>query len=328
MVEKGWERLRKDKNNMRTALVGYTGFVGSNLAASFEFTDLYNSKNIKDAYGTEPDILVYAGLPAAMFKANANPDADFADIQKSIDNIKEIKPKQIVLISSVAVYDRTFDVDENHVIDETQLLPYGKNRLYLERCVAENCDGSLIVRLPALYGVNLKKNFIYDFINVIPAMLNEKKYQELADGDHGELIRSAYQLQDDKFYHLRATGEEKKGVYEYFSAASFNAISFTDSRSIYQFYNLGRLWSDIQKALENNIRLLNITTEPVSIAEVYKVLAGTDFNNELAKEPFNYDVRSIHAEKLGGAGGYLVNKSDELDDLKAYVVKEKMRIWG
>ena len=73
---------------------------------------------------------------------------------------------------------------------------------------------------------------------------------------------------------------------------------------------------------------MNITTEPVSIAEVYKVLAGTDFNNELAKEPFNYDVRSIHAEKLGGAGGYLVNKSDELDDLKAYVVKEKMRIWG
>lgn len=312
---------------MRTALVGYTGFVGSNLAASFEFTDLYNSKNIKEAFGTEPDLLVYAGLPAAMFKANANPDADFEDILQAIENIKAIKPERIVLISSVAVYDKIYDVDENHEIDENQLLPYGKNRLYLERWVAENCDG-LIVRLPALYGINLKKNFIYDFINVIPAMLNEKKYQELTSGDQVELIKSAYQLQDDKFYHLIATGEEKKRVYEYFSAASFNAISFTDSRSIYQFYNLGRLWSDIQKALESGIRLLNITTEPVSVAEVYKVLTGVDFKNELAKEPFNYDVRSIYAEKLGGADGYLVAKNDELADLKAYVEKEKKRIWG
>lgn len=312
---------------MRTALVGYTGFVGSNLAASFDFTDLYNSKNIKTAYGTEPDVLVYAGLPAAMFKTNVNPEADFADILQAIENIKAIKPKQIVLISSVAVYDKIYDVDENHVIDENQLLPYGKHRLYLEKWVAENCDG-LIVRLSALYGINLKKNFIYDFINVIPAMLNEKKYQELINEDHGELIKSAYQLQDDKFYHLIATGEGKKKAYEYFNTASFNAINFTDSRSIYQFYNLGRLWSDITIALKNSIRLLNITTAPVSVAEVYKVLTNKDFKNELAKEPFNYDVRSIHAEKLGGADGYLVNKNDELADLKLYVDKGKKRLWG
>lgn len=312
---------------MRVSLVGYTGFVGSNLATSFEFTDIYNSKNIEDAFGTKPDLLVYAGLPAAMFKANENPDADFADILQAAENIKAIRPKRIVLVSSVAVYDRIYDVDEKHVIDENQLLPYGKNRLYLENWVSENCDG-LIVRLPALYGINLKKNFIYDFINVIPAMLNEKKYQELVSGDYGNLLKSSYQLQGDKFYHLIATGEEKKRVYQYFKDSAFNAISFTDSRSIYQFYNLGRLWSDITTALEKNIKLLNITTEPVSVAEVYKVLAGTEFKNELMKEPYNYDVRSIYAEMLGGADGYLVNKTDELTDLKAYVDKEKKRIWG
>ena len=306
---------------MRTALVGYTGFVGSNLAAAYSFTDLYNSKNIESAYGTVPDLLVYAGLPAAMFKANANPEADFADILQAIDNIKAIKPKQIVLISSVAVYDRTFDVDENHVIDEGQLLPYGKNRLYLEKWVAENFDNSLIVRLPALYGINLKKNFINDYINVIPAMLNEKKYQELVG--ESELIASAYTLSDDRFYHLTAVGDLKKKVYEYFSTASFNAISFTDSRSIYQFYNLGKLWSDIEIALRNNLHLLNITTEPVSVAEVYKVLSGNGFVNELAKPSFNYDIKSIHAVLFGGQGGYLIDKEDELNDLKQYVEKEK-----
>ena len=30
---------------MKTALVGYTGFVGSNLLSAYEFTDLYHSKN-------------------------------------------------------------------------------------------------------------------------------------------------------------------------------------------------------------------------------------------------------------------------------------------
>lgn len=311
---------------MKTALVGNTGFVGSNLKASFQFTELYNSKNIETAFGTEPELLVYAGLPAAMFKANADPEADFAVILQAIDNIKAIKPKQLVLISSVAVYDRTFDVDERHVIDEGQLLPYGKNRLHLEKWVAENCDNSLIVRLPALYGINLKKNFIYDYINVIPAMLNEKKYQELV-GESG-LIASAYTLTDDKFYHLTAVGDLKKKVYEYYSTAAFNAISFTDSRSVYQFYNLGRLWSDIQIALKNDLRLLNITTEPVSVAEVYKVLSGIDFVNQLAKPPYNYDIKSIHAELFGGQNGYLISKEDELADLKRYVDEEKNRIWG
>lgn len=311
---------------MRTALVGYTGFVGSNLKSSYQFAELYNSNNIQEAYGTEPDLLVYAGLPSAMFKANENPEADFIDILQAIKNIKAINPKQVVLISSIAVYDRTYDVDENHVINTEHLLPYGKNRLYLEKWVEENCENSLIVRLPALYGINLKKNFIYDYIHVIPAMLNEKKYQELVS--ESKLISSAYTLTDDKFYHLTAAEDVKKNVYEYFNGASFNAISFTDSRSVYQFYNLGRLWTDIQTALENGIYLLNIVTEPISVAEVYKVLSGKDFINELAKTPFNYNIKSVHATLFGGESGYLVNRNDELADLKKYVNEEKRRIWG
>lgn len=311
---------------MKTALVGHTGFVGSNLKASYQFMNLYNSKNIQDAYGSRPDFMVYAGLPAAMFKANADPEADFADILQAIENIKAIEPKQIVLISSIAVYDRTCDVDETHVIDETKLLPYGKNRLYLEKWTAENCENSLIVRLPALYGLNLKKNFIYDYINVIPAMLNEGTYHELVT--ESELISTAYTLADDGFYHLTAVGEKKKRIYEYFRSASFNAISFTDSRSVYQFYNLGRLWSDIQVALKNDVHLLNIVTEPVSVATVYKVLSGSKFNNELPKGYYNYDIKSIHAGIYGGTNGYLMKKEEELADLKKYVDEEKKKIWG
>ena len=48
------------------ALVGYTGFVGSNIyAAGKDAIDcVYNSKNVQEAYGTAPDLLIYAGMRA------------------------------------------------------------------------------------------------------------------------------------------------------------------------------------------------------------------------------------------------------------------------
>ena len=52
-----------------TILVGYTGFVGSNIydAAKDQMDAVYNSKNIEQAYGTNPDLLIYAGLRAEKY---------------------------------------------------------------------------------------------------------------------------------------------------------------------------------------------------------------------------------------------------------------------
>ena len=48
------------------ALIGYTGFVGSNIcaAAGTKIGALYNSKKIKDAYGTSPYLLLYTCIRA------------------------------------------------------------------------------------------------------------------------------------------------------------------------------------------------------------------------------------------------------------------------
>ena len=78
---------------MKIALVGYTGFVGSNICASGTFDGLYNSKNIEDAYGTEPDLLIYAGLRAEKYLANNAPEKDMELIRQAEDNILKINPK-------------------------------------------------------------------------------------------------------------------------------------------------------------------------------------------------------------------------------------------
>lgn len=59
-------------------LVGSTGFVGGNLLAKHTFAAECHSSDITAQYGTRPDLCVYAGVPAAMFLANADPEADLA----------------------------------------------------------------------------------------------------------------------------------------------------------------------------------------------------------------------------------------------------------
>ena len=72
------------------SLVGYTGFVGSNLNLNGEFEGLYNSKNIGEAFGTCPDILVYSGVPRQKFIANKYPERDFEIVKNAFENIKKI----------------------------------------------------------------------------------------------------------------------------------------------------------------------------------------------------------------------------------------------
>ncbi len=287
------------------ALVGYTGFVGSNIYASAgsKIEKVYNSKNIAEAYGTEPDLLIYAGLRAEKYLANNAPEKDMALIEQAEENIKKIAPKRLVLISTIDVFKNPKDVDENSVIDIENLHPYGYNRYQLELWVRKNYPDALIIRLPGLFGRNIKKNFIYDYINVIPFMLKEAKFNELADKDAD--LKKYYKLQDNGFYKVNVTEKDKELLKDKFRRLGFSALNFTDSRSIYQFYNLAHLWNDIQTALEAGIKLWHPATEPVSAGEVYEYLTGVKFVNELNAVPAAYDYRTIYGQFFNGYNGYI-----------------------
>lgn len=149
---------------MKSALIGYTGFVGSNLATQNKFDDLYNSKNIQDIDGKSYDLVVCAGARAEKWRINQEADKDLAEIQMLIDHLKTINAKKLVLISTTDVYKNPVNVDEDDSIDTTGLHPYGLNRYYLEQFCHDNFD-VLIIRLPGLFGPGLKKNVIYDLLN-------------------------------------------------------------------------------------------------------------------------------------------------------------------
>jgi hypothetical protein len=302
---------------MMNALVGYTGFVGSNIYEAGNFDAVYNSRNIEEAFGTNPDLLIYAGLRAEKYLANNAPEKDMALIDEAYENIKKIGARKLVLISTIDVFKNPRGADENTVIDTDGLHPYGYDRYVLECKVRERYPDALIIRLPGLFGKNIKKNFIYDYINVIPFMLKADKFNELADSD--PRLNDYYELQDNGFYKVNVSESDRDMLKERFFALGFSALNFTDSRSIYQFYDLSRLWSDIQTALEAGLTLWHPATEPVSAAEVYEYLRGIPFVNELNGTPADYDYRTLYASLFGGRDGYIRSKAEVLGDIKKFV---------
>ncbi len=304
---------------MKKFLVGYTGFVGSNICNRENFDGLFNSQNIAEAFNGNPDILIYAGIPAQKFLANKNEQADMEIIENAISNIQKINPKKLILISTIDIYDKPINVDENSTILVSKEA-YGKNRYYLEEWVKNNISDYLIVRLPGLFGKNIKKNFIYDLINYIPNMLSNEKYEELISKD--DYIKDYYHLQENGFYKCQElTIDEKEKLKLYFKKIGFSALNFTDSRGSFQFYNLNNLWRDINIAINNNIKIINLATEPVTISEIYKYIFDKEFINEISDNIPNYNFKTLYYKLYNGKNGYIYSKDNILKDIKEFVMK-------
>ena len=199
---------------------------------------------------------------------------------------------------------------------ETQgLRRYGKDRLWLENKVSDSFD-SLVIRLPGLYGKGLKKNFLYDYINYIPALLTDGKIRELLEKRPD--LKEYYTDRGDGFWRVK-TDIDRDRLKEIFKKVGFSALNFTDSRGLFQYYNLNRLNGDIQLALDNNIKILNLAVEPVTIRQIYRRLTGEEFVNHITDKPPVYDLRTKYSNLFGGKDGYILKKEFCLTDIKQFV---------
>lgn len=150
---------------MSDALIGHTGFVGGNLAAQHRFDAVFNSKTIESIRGRSFRRLVVSALPAEMWVANRDPDADRAALDRLWANLSQCHADEVAVISTVAVYATPIAVDEGTLIEPTLVTNYGRHRLDLERRVRWHFPRAVAVRLPGLYGPGLKKNAVYDLLH-------------------------------------------------------------------------------------------------------------------------------------------------------------------
>lgn len=118
---------------------------------------------------------------------------------------------------------------------------------------------------------------------------------------------------------LVGAGLRKNVLFDLLNEHNLEAI---ESRSVYQFYPMVRLWADIQTALHAGLRLVHLTAEPLSVARVCRHGFGRRFDQTLRGAPARYDMRTRHGEVFASGGHYLYNRRQIIQAIRAYVRTE------
>lgn len=148
------------------SLIGFTGFVGSNLRRQARFEHLYNSRNFAEMRDTRQALIVCAGVSAAKWIANRDPDADRRRIEELTDVLATTEVDEFILISTIDVYpDPAAGGDETTPVKAEAATPYGRHRYALEQWAARTFANCRIIRLPAVFGPGLKKNALFDLLH-------------------------------------------------------------------------------------------------------------------------------------------------------------------
>ena len=153
----------------RTSLIGYTGFIGSTLSSQFDFTHCFNRENIHSLSDSSYNLSICCAAPGLKWYANKYPDSDLSSINSLIQSLSSLRTDHFVLISTIDVGGHGAVFNEDHQFSYGSLQePYGLHRLKLEQFAATHFSRCTIIRLPALVGPGLRKNFIYDLAHGIP----------------------------------------------------------------------------------------------------------------------------------------------------------------
>jgi nucleoside-diphosphate-sugar epimerase len=252
----------------RACLIGYTGFVGGNLARQYAFDDCYNSRNIEQIRGRSYDLVVCCGVSAVKWQANRFPAEDRSAIDRLLKNLEFVTATQSILISTVDVYPSTEGVDESFDPHGHSNHPYGTNRLIVEDTFHQLFESVQIVRLPALFGPGLKKNVIYDLMHD-------------------------------------------------------NCLDAIHPHGSFQYYDVRRLWRDVEVVTRNNLKVVNFATRPIETCEiVQRYFPGKKVASQAAR-PVAYDMRTQYAEYFGGSDGYVYSAEQVLGDLGDWICEDK-----
>ena len=147
------------------AIIGHTGFVGSNIIEKMRFDYMYNTKNINEISNHDYELVVCAGMSSLKWYANKNPKEDLENINNLIDCLRSVKCNKFILISTSDVYGKIHN-NPNNIKCNKNHQPYGYNRYHAEVEIEKIFgDKLIIVRLPSIFGENLKKNILYDLIH-------------------------------------------------------------------------------------------------------------------------------------------------------------------
>lgn len=118
---------------------------------------------------------------------------------------------------------------------------------------------------------------------------------------------------------LVGPGLKKNVIYDFLND---NNLEVIDSRGVFQFYPMVNLWADIEVALNNDCKLLHLTAEPISVAEIAQNCFNLEFNQETMPKAPVYDFRTEFGHLYGSDSAYQYSKKETLLAIRSYAQSE------
>ena len=122
---------------------------------------------------------------------------------------------------------------------------------------------------------------------------------------------------------LVGPGLRKNVIFDLLNRNNLQAI---DSRGVFQFYPMVNLWYDLQTALRAGLKLIHLTAEPISVAQLARQGFGQTFDNPLPNPPAFYDFRTRHAGVFASTGSYQYSTRETLQAIRAFAQSEPQTI--
>jgi nucleoside-diphosphate-sugar epimerase len=135
-----------------------------------------------------------------------------------------------------------------------------------------------------------------------------------------EFVASRFDAHVVRLAGLYGPGLKKNIIFDFLHD---NDVHKIDSRGVFQFYSLDRLWSDLGIIMKEGLPVVHLPCEPVSVADVARAAFNIEFTNEVLASPARYDIRTKYGVLFGGQNPYIENRTRELAGIAEFVSRER-----
>ncbi|WP_312430862.1 pyridine nucleotide transhydrogenase [Achromobacter sp.] len=118
---------------------------------------------------------------------------------------------------------------------------------------------------------------------------------------------------------LVGPGLRKNVIFDFLNKNNLHSI---DSRGVFQFYPMVNLWQDIELAIDAGLKLVHLTAQPVSVADISLKGFGVPFDHPLTNAPAVYDMQTRYSKVFGSTGRYQYSSRETLLAIRAYAQSE------
>jgi len=227
-------------------------------------------------------------------------------------NIPKIVGHEFNLVVCAAAPAQKWVANQNPVADHNNI----ENLIsYISRI---RCSKFVLISTVDVFKdpVNVNEDDDVDEVGLHPYGLNRRHLEKFVEKNFSKHLIV-------RLPGLVGPGLRKNIIFDFLNQNNLDAI---DSRGVFQFYPTVNLWFDIQLALKLDLKLLHLTSAPLSVNEIALAGFGKYINHSLNNLLPLYDFQSNYARLFGGESFYQYSRREVIQAVRAYAQSEPMTL--